>query len=185
MGTLALSTGVPMISAGDELGRTQEGNNNAYCQDNGISWLDWELKPWQQDLLAATREVFALRREHAVLRQRGFFAGHPRRSDGPTDLAWYAADGRRMDAGRWNDTGVRTIQAYLGGGQVGDRSLLLVLHGGDEVEVTLPAQPTVSTYELLWDSRTTTVEPHGDSGFHAPGGQVTIVGPGVRLYAAS
>jgi glycogen operon protein len=188
--TLALSTGVPMINAGDELGRSQEGNNNAYCQDNAISWVDWDLEPWQQDLLAVTRRVFALRREHAVLRQREFFAGHPRRSDGTTDLVWYAGDGRRMDPGRWNDTSVRTLQMYLDGGHVGDRSLLVVLHGGEEgeVEVTLPAQPMVSAYELLWDSRAAPEEPRepfGDNGSHEAGHPVIMRGPGVRLYAAT
>jgi isoamylase len=186
VGTLALSTGVPMINAGDEIGRTQEGNNNAYCQDNGISWVDWDLEPWQEDLLAVTRHVFALRHEHPVLRQRQFFAGHPRRTDGTTDLAWYAGDGRRMDPGRWNDTGVRTLQMYLDGGHVGDRSLLVVLHGGDEeAEVTLPAQPSVTAYELLWDSRAAPREPNGDREVQEPDRPVTMRGPGVRLYAAT
>ena len=69
-----------------------------------------------------------------MLRQREFFAGHPRRSDGTTDLTWFGADGRRMDPGRWNDTDVRTMQMHLDGGHVDGRSLLVVLHGGDQTD---------------------------------------------------
>jgi isoamylase len=185
MATLALSTGVPMICAGDEIGRTQRGNNNAYCQDNEVSWLDWDLKPWQEEILATTRRLFALRRAHAVLHQRAFFAGHPRRSDGTTDLVWYAADGRRMDPGRWNDTEVRTIQMHLDGGHVGSRSLLTVLHGGDETAVTLPAPPGVTSYELLWDSRITSPNANGDNEIRPPGAQVVLTGPSIRLYGVS
>src|SRR6185437_2666719 len=111
--TLLLSQGVPMICAGDEIGRTQQGNNNAYCQDNPISWLDWGSAPWQQDLLATTRELLRLRREHAVLRQDRFFAGRPIRSDGTKDLAWFAPDGQEMDHSGWHDPRLRTLQTYL------------------------------------------------------------------------
>jgi isoamylase len=183
LATLALSTGVPMLSAGDELGRSQQGNNNAYCQDNEISWLDWDLAPWQRDLLDTTRQLLALRREHAVLRQRQFFAGSPRRSDGTTDLTWFGADGRRMDPGRWNDAAVRTIQMYLDGAQVEGRSLLVVLHGGDQAELTLPAEPSGSAFELLWDSTAVAAEP--DTAALPAGGTITVPGPAIRLYGVS
>ena len=152
LGTLLLSSGVPMICAGDELGRTQRGNNNAYCQDNEVSWLDWDLRPWQQDLLATTRTLLSLRRRFEVLRTRQFFAGSPRGTEGTTDLVWYAADGGRMDPQTWNDADVRTLQMYLDGTEVDDTSLLVVVHGGPATDVTLPLQPGVTTYELLWDS---------------------------------
>ena len=183
-GTLALSTGVPMILGGDEIGRTQLGNNNAYLQDNAQAWLDWELEPWQEDLLATVRHLFALRRQHPVLRQREFFAGHPRRSDGSTDLVWYGGDGRRMDPGRWNDTDVRTLQMHLDGGHAGGRSLLVLIHGGDKTDVTLPGPPAVTSYELLWDSSLPTPKPNGDNGI-GPGAQVTVPRPSIRVYGVS
>jgi isoamylase len=180
LGTLLLSTGVPMIAAGDELGRTQHGNNNAYCQDNETSWLAWDLEPWQEDLLATARGLLQLRRDYPVLRQRQFFDGHPRRSDGTTDLTWHAADGGRMDPGRWNDADVRTVQMALDGTNLGSRSLLVVVHGGLESEVTLPGEPMSVDYELLWDSATPV--PHGDNEIHPAGSAVQFAVPSIRLY---
>ncbi len=84
--SLALSTGVPMLLGGDEFGRTQSGNNNGYCQDNAISWYDWEWNPWQADMVSFTRYVLALRREHRVFRQRFFFQGTPTSEGGAPDL---------------------------------------------------------------------------------------------------
>ncbi len=189
LATLAFSTGVPMIGAGDELGRTQEGNNNAYCQDNPVSWVDWDLEPWQEHLAATTRRLLALRREHAVLRQRQFFAGSPRRSDGTTDLTWYAEDGRRMDPGRWNDTGVRTVQMYLDGGHVEGRSLLVILHGDGPTTVTLPTEASTAAYELLWNSVDEGPNTLPDNGTRSqtrlPGSTVTLDGPTVQLYGVS
>ncbi len=100
LGTLLLSTGVPMLNAGDEFGRSQRGNNNPYSQDNEISWMAWELEPWQQDLLETTRHLVRLRQEHPVLRQRSFFSGRQVHEDGSTDLAWFGTDGQPM-GDRW------------------------------------------------------------------------------------
>src|SRR6478752_5108258 len=101
LGTLLLSTGVPMINAGDEIGRTQRGNNNAYCQDNDLSWFDWDLQPWQRDLLETTQFLVHLRASQPVLRQRSFFTGRPAHADGTADLEWYSADGLRMHYAVW------------------------------------------------------------------------------------
>ena len=101
LATLLLSTGVPMLTAGDELGRTQQGNNNAYCQDNEISWLDW--KAVDEDLLAFVTRLVALRRSSPVLRQEAFFEGHEIpgtvRTGGTRDLAWFAPDGGQLTDG--------------------------------------------------------------------------------------
>jgi isoamylase len=190
LGTLLLSTGIPMLCAGDEMGRTQDGNNNAYCQDNDVSWIDWDLAPWQEELLVTTRRLLTLRREHPVLRQRQFFDGHPRRSDGTTDLSWYAADGRRMDPGHWNDTGVRTMQMSLDESDLGGGLLLVIVHGGLEADVTLPGEPLTLDYQLLWDSAVTSSSaeaapiPHHRNETHPAGSTVDFAVPSVRLYAA-
>ena len=82
LATLFVSQGVPMLLAGDEMGRSQDGNNNAYCQDNEISWVNWDLEPWQRELLAFTRYLIRLYKRHPVLRRRAFFHGRPIRGYG-------------------------------------------------------------------------------------------------------
>ena len=159
LGTVLVSTGVPMITAGDEMGRTQRGNNNAYCRDDEVSWVDWDLADWQRDLLATTSHLVRLRREHPVLCQTGFFSGRPRHADGTTDLAWFAADGTLMDEGRWSDPSTRTLLALVDGAVGGDGALepdagvLVVVHGAaTPCRVVLPAAPWAGAYRLLWDS---------------------------------
>ncbi len=149
LGTLLLSTGVPMLCAGDELGRTQRGNNNAYCRDDELSWLDWELAPWQQDLLTTTRHLLRLRREHPVLRSARFFSGRPTRPGDDLDLAWHRADGALMTDREWQDPRTRTLQARFDGDVPGG-SVVLVVHGGADPASVHP--PGGSAYRLLWDS---------------------------------
>ena len=152
LGTLLLSTGVPMLNAGDEFGRSQRGNNNPYSQDNEISWMSWELEPWQADLLETTRHLVRLRQEHPVLRQRSFFSGRQVHEDGSTDLAWFGADGELM-GDRWAASSGEVVQALYDGAWLGQRTVLLTLNGAArEVEVTLPTAPGATAYELLWDS---------------------------------
>jgi glycogen operon protein len=152
LGTLLLSSGVPMINAGDELGRTQRGNNNAYCQDNPISWCSWDLEPWQEELLETTKYLVRLRREHPVLCQRSFFSGRKVHPDGSTDLAWYAGDGQLMGH-RWDGPAVDVLQALYDGAYLGQRSVLIAVNGSAwAAEVTLPRAPGATAYELLWDS---------------------------------
>ncbi len=152
LGTLLLSTGVPMLNAGDELGRSQRGNNNPYSQDNEISWTSWDLEPWQQDLLETTRHLVRLRRDHPVLRQREFFSGRPTHEGGSTDLAWFAADGELMGQ-RWDGPAVDVLQALYNGAWFSQQSVLVVVNGSArKTEVTLPDAPGVTAYQLLWDS---------------------------------
>jgi isoamylase len=153
LGTLLLATGVPMINGGDEFGRTQQGNNNAFCHDDELSWYDWEFKPWQEDLLATTRFLVGLRRTHPVLRRRMHFSGGPVHLDGSKDLEWFDATGRPMTVERWTDERGHVLQMFLNGAVSGDSSLLLVFHGGaHEDPVTLGRGPGVTAYRLLWDS---------------------------------
>ena len=182
LATLALATGVPMITAGDEAGRTQRGNNNAYCLDDETTWLDWDLAPWQRDLLATTRELLRLRREYPALRQSRFFDGRPVYPDGTTDLAWFADDGTPMDHDRWHDTGVRTVQMYLHGAPVDHQSVLVVVHGRlDTTTVTLPGRPWGGGYSSLLDTADET--PHPSDGELPPGAELEVAGPSVRVYA--
>ncbi|MGL5858281.1 MAG: glycogen debranching protein [Angustibacter sp.] len=195
LGSLMLSTGVPMLTAGDELGRTQDGNNNAYCQDGPISWVDWELTGWQRDLLDTTAHLLRLRREHPVLRQRRFFGGRPHRPDGTADLVWFAEDGTVMVHSQWQDPHRRMLQALFQADHALEadsvatsrsdaqcRSLLLLVHGGgQDARITLPGQPWATGYQLLWDSG---AERPGSVGDVSAGPQ--LVPPRtIRLYAAT
>ena len=150
LGTLLLSSGTPMITAGDELGRTQGGNHNAYCQDNEISWLSWELSPWQENLLATTRHLLRLRATQPALRPADFYLGRPRGAATRPDLDWRLADGRPVEHHQWHDPAVRTLQMVRTAED--GTSVLLVLNGLlDTVEVTLPDGPD-GPWELRWDS---------------------------------
>jgi glycogen operon protein len=116
--TLLLSQGVPMIAHGDELGRTQQGNNNAYCQDNELAWIDWENV--DEDLLAFTRAASALRAAHPVLRRRRFFFG--RRTSNPEsvmrDIEWFRVDGGAMTDEDWNSGFAKSLGVYLNGAAI-------------------------------------------------------------------
>ncbi|KUI19751.1 glycogen debranching enzyme [Mycobacterium sp. GA-1285] len=122
--TLLLSQGVPMIAHGDELGRTQQGNNNVYCQDNELSWIDW-ANP-DTDLMEFTRKVSALRAAHPVFRRRRFFSGRPvrqRGGDGLPDIAWFAPDGSEMSDEDWETGYAKSIAVYLNGNGIPDRDV--------------------------------------------------------------
>ncbi len=152
--TLLLSTGAPMLLAGDERWRTQGGNNNAYCQDNPTSWLDWSSTPEAADLLVLVQRLVTLRRSSPVLRQRAFFEGRPViDGDGCKDLAWFHPAGRELTADDWFDTGLRTIGMYLDGRalrhrgsrgeQVVDHSYLLRAALRRRAGAVLPARAAV------------------------------------------
>ncbi|QNN52015.1 glycogen debranching protein GlgX [Nocardioides mesophilus] len=115
MVTLCLSAGVPMITAGDERGRTQLGNNNAYSQDNETSWVDWRPDDAWLDLYDITKTALRLRREHPALRQRHFLEGRPAVPGGPKDLAWIHPDGREMAEQDWYDEGLHTLGMFVSG----------------------------------------------------------------------
>ncbi|MGK2948843.1 MAG: glycogen debranching protein GlgX [Acidimicrobiales bacterium] len=156
--TLLLSQGVPMLVAGDELGRTQGGNNNAYCQDNEISWLDWDHL--DDDLLAFTQRLIALRHDHPTFRRRRYFQGRPIR--GTVDLGWCKPDGTEMTDDDWEVGHSRSVGLFINGesithkdprGQsVVDDSFLLLLSAYHEpIEWTLPAE-WGSNWEVVLDT---------------------------------
>jgi glycogen debranching enzyme GlgX len=115
MATLCLSNGVPMITAGDERGRTQRGNNNAYAQDNETSWIDWRPDDAWLDVYEITKAALRLRREHPALRQRHWFEGRPTIRGGPKDLAWLHPSGREMAGDDWHDPTLRAIGMFVSG----------------------------------------------------------------------
>jgi glycogen operon protein len=139
LATLAYSQGVPMLSHGDELGRTQGGNNNAYCQDNPVSWIDWRLTPLQRELLDFTRDLFRIRAANPVLRRRTFFRQDGGQGTGK-DLTWLRPDGEEMTEAEWVDPnthvlgmlirGEATDEVDERGRRVSGDAILLLLNGG-------------------------------------------------------
>jgi isoamylase len=191
LSTLLLSTGAPMLVAGDERWRTQGGNNNAYVQDNPVSWVDWASGEEAEDLLELTRALLALRKKHPVLRQPAFFEGRSiESSDGygvVKDLAWFHPAGREFTDDDWFDSGLRSIGMYLDGrglrhrdrrGQlIIDDSFLLLLHAGDQgVRWTLPGAPWAHQYEPVLD----TSRPSG-----VPGSRTVLGEAATRVGARS
>ena len=158
MGTLLLSAGTPMIAAGDEFGRTQHGNNNAYCQDNEISWINWDLADWQQDLLETTKFLLRLRQENPAMRPDTFYSGSPidGRRQALRDLVWFDACGEELTSERWADPESRTLQMLRraplspDGNTVGRDSLLVINGALDPVDITLARDS--HQWDLVWDS---------------------------------
>jgi len=157
MATLALSQGVPMISQGDELGRTQGGNSNAYCQDNRISWVDWDLDPEKREFLDFVRRVFRIRRKNPAFQRRSFFSGDRLRSGGPKDLTWLRSDAKEMAEPDWHDPS-RHVLGMLMAGEATDevdewgrpmrgQTMLLLLNAGRRsVSFRLPTMLTPGTW---------------------------------------
>jgi len=158
--TLAFSQGVPMISHGDEMSRTQHGNNNAYCQDNEVTWVDWELDDRQQAFLDFTRRVFSIRATNPVLRRRTFFQGGPIGENGARDVTWLRPDGREMTADDWGDPENRVVGILMDGeatDEVDERghpikgdTLLVLLNGSQRSRYfTLPAMSEPGSWREL------------------------------------
>ncbi len=164
LATLILSQGVPMLLAGDELGRTQGGNNNAYCQDNAISWVDWDLSPDDRDLLQFTRTMIRLFHEHPVLRRRRFFQGRKILSSKTKDITWFTPKGEEMSDEGWHGPELRAIAMRLAGdalndvddqgNPVADDTLLILLNAHhEEVKFRLPSLPKKKAWNLVINTR--------------------------------
>ena len=194
LATLVLSTGVPMLTAGDEMGRTQRGNNNAYCRDDQSSWVDWDLAPEWDEMLAFTRRLLHLRRDHPVIRQWHFFDGRPVRPGGRKDLAWFGPDGLEMGEAAWFDPQRHTVGMYLAGDAIRargprgehlqDGSFLLLLNGDPrDVRFLLPSEPWAKSYVVEVDTARdggVAAEP----GTYAGGVRVTMPGRSLQLLRA-
>jgi glycogen operon protein len=168
MATLLLSQGVPMLLAGDETGRTQGGNNNSYCQDNGISWFDWDLACLEEnrELLMFVQRLVLLRRRHSTFRRRHFFRGI--HGSGVRDILWFNPDGREIDDDEWAHDYARCLGLYLPGDGVGDWDkrghlledddfLLLFNAHHERISFLLPIVSGEAFFEVLVD----TVLPQG------------------------
>src|SRR5262249_52440626 len=165
LATLLLSEGVPMLLAGDEVGRTQQGNNNAYCQDNELTWHDWSLDGARRDLLRFVRFLIGLRRRHPVLRRRRFFYGRRIHGSEVKDLAWFRPDGKEMTEEDWNNPHTRCFGLRLSGDaidevdkrgrRVVDDTLLILLNAHHEpISFLLPAHRRGVRWEVVVETRT-------------------------------
>jgi glycogen operon protein len=161
--TLLLSQGVPMICAGDELSHSRNGNNNPYCQDSDVNWLDWSLTAAEEAFLEFVRRVIRLRKKHPVLRRRRFFQGRAIRGAEVKDLVWFDPSGHEMTDDAWMSLHVRCLGVRLAGdaidetGTRGERivddTLLVLLNGHDaRVEFTLPPLPADARWVPLLDT---------------------------------
>jgi glycogen operon protein len=152
--TLLLSAGTPLISGGDEISRTQRGNNNAYCQDNEISWHDWNLGDEERDLRSFVATLTRIRRETPALRRREFFGSDIDGSLVP-ELAWFGADGTLIDGAGWQTGAFSTVGMFVRGTEDtgAGASLLTVLHAGNaSVAFRLPGAPFAKAWEVLVDT---------------------------------
>jgi isoamylase len=184
LATVLLSQGVPMILGGDEFGRTQCGNNNAYCQDNELSWLDWERR--DEELLSFVTRLIALRRDHPVFRRRRFFQGRQIQGEELTDIAWFKPDGGQMRADDWRNGYARSLGVFLNGEEIAapdprgrrlrDDSFFVLFNAHDQsLRFTLPRGP----YGRRWMRILDTADPLPR--FYRAGGQVPVAGRSLAL----
>jgi isoamylase len=188
MATLLLSAGVPMVAAGDEIGRTQHGNNNAYCQDNDLSYLDWANA--DASFADFVGRLIRLRMRHPALRRRAFYLGQPLGASGRKDLGWFRADGSEMTDHDWSDGSLSALTMFIAGDGIPsrsrrgepiiDQSFALVINGSSEIiDVVLPGEPWAAGYVGVVD----TADSAGASTARVRGGdRVSAYGRSLQLY---
>jgi isoamylase len=163
LATVMFSQGVRMILGGDEIGRSQRGNNNAYCQDNEISWIDWNIGDKEQEMFDFTRELISIMQTNPVLRRRHFFSGHAGLAQGEPDVVWIRGDGQAMTSEDWQDESSRTLGMLMPGRSgdevdargraVGGEALLWLLNGGGAPRsYTLPKMDRPGLWEQLFST---------------------------------
>jgi isoamylase len=187
LATLLLSQGTPMMLAGDEFGRTQMGNNNAYCQDTEISWLDWRIAEKGKSLLQFVKRLTSLRHKYPILRRNRFLTGQYVEEVGVKDVTWVNANGSEMTSEQWHDGGMSCFGMLLDGRAQAtgirksstDATLLLVFNGhGDLVEFTLPECYGAMHWSLVVD---TNIEDSSAKGMFAPGDTYGVTGRSLLL----
>ena len=185
MATLLFSAGVPMITAGDERAKSQHGNNNAYCQDNVISWVNWRLNQDQQNLEETVAFLTKLRRENKVLRPNSF--GNFDEATAESDqIRWYNREGEIMPGEEWDDPEHRTLQRFSAhlepGGSIS--AMLLVIHGSETAtEAKLPTEFENAEYQLLWDSALDLPAEPGNP--ISAGGAFKLAGASMKIFRVS
>ncbi len=163
LSTLLLSQGVPMLLAGDELGHTQQGNNNAYCQDSPLTWINWDLTKDQQGFLQFVRYLIRLRKRHPAFRRRDFFQGRDIQGLGVKDVTWLAPSGREMTNDEWHQSFARCLGLFLAGNvieeeddrgrPVRDNILLLLFNAHhEEISFAIPPNPEKARWEAEVDT---------------------------------
>ena len=183
--TLFLSQGVPMLLAGDEMGRTQGGNNNAYCQDNETSWLDWNLADTERDLLQFTEILAGLRRDHPVFRRRRFFLGREAPDDQASDIVWLTPAGQEMTQDDWRAGYAQSLAALLNGeaisepdprgGRIVDAKFLLLFNAHrDPLTFTLPEASLAPGWEIVIDTSTAEASDEEDRAILMPKSEVEV-----------
>jgi len=192
LATLFFSQGVPMLCGGDEIGRTQRGNNNAYCQDNELSWYDWNLDERRQTLLGFTGRLIQFRRQHPNLRRNKFFQGRPLRGSGIKDLVWLRSDGAEMSDEEWTAGWARTLGVRFDGEaldvvdargrRVRDQTLLLLVNAHHEpVDFALPDFETDQRWAVIFDTNRPDLKA-GDQRVAAPQA-ITLAGRSLVLLS--
>ena len=192
MATLFVSQGVPMIAGGDELGRTQQGNNNAYCQDNEISWTDWTLTDERRELLAFCRRASRLMRNYAVLRRRRFFEGRTLTVRGADvkDIMWLAPSGQEMTEAEWNANQSGCVGIRLSGDAIGevdedgmpimgDTILYLMNACRNQVSFTLPSFEVCPRWQTVLD----TFDDRRVGAIHAGGASYPLAAHSLAVFA--
>ncbi|MBV8429387.1 MAG: glycogen debranching enzyme GlgX, partial [Hyphomicrobiales bacterium] len=188
LASLLLSQGVPMLLMGDEISRTQKGNNNAFCQDNETSWVDWNLVEHDPELLSFTAALLHLRRQHEAFRRRGFLTGQPRPGAGTPesalkDVYWLAPEGREMTEGDWNDLNRRALGMQIGNDAPdGERFLLLVNAAPEAQEFRLQQEFPAIRFVCVFDTRVASGVPSGAPIVFSPGGSVSLEGRSLMLF---
>jgi glycogen operon protein len=186
--TLLLSQGTPMLLAGDELRRTQTGNNNAYCQDNELSWIDWDLDERARGILDFTRRLLRLRSEHPVFRRSEFLTGEERQGSGAPDVWWFRPDGRRMTQADWARGDAFALGAFLNGAEIpsrtadgepiGDESFIVLFNAWREpVSFVLPP----ARFGRRWTHELSTAEPDVQPNGETHSARATVPLPGRSL----
>ncbi len=180
MSVLIVSQGVPMILMGDENGRSQEGNNNAYCQDNALTWMDWSNDPRQAAFLEFVAGALALRSELPLLAAPHWLRGEPVGPEGLPAVRWLRPDGVPMSEAEWTNGKVKAMAvAFAGAG--GTAALVLVNAAGEEVPFVAPASGSPRGWRLRLDSGEGSIDPEADP--LAEGAPVAVPGRSLRLYS--
>jgi glycogen operon protein len=174
LASLFLAQGVPMLLAGDELGRSQQGNNNAYCQDNELSWIDWTLDDEQKALLTFVRRLIALRKAHPVFRRRHFFQGRLIKGGGTKDIIWLTPAGTEITDEEWHHTFARCLGLFLAGSALDEQDekgrpivdsnfLLLINAHHEPISFTIPTSVPVGHWRVVLDTAGPGGNPQGKS----------------------